>query len=436
MMNADAARVSASIGRHLLVVGLVAIVLVGGVGGWAMATSLASAVVASGQFVVASYVKTVQHSSVGIVGEILVHEGQRVAAGDVLMRLDATQTRAGLAIVTKRLNELAIRQARLEAERDDLPEIVFPPEVEGLIDDADVVAAMRNERNLFAFRRKARDGKKDQLLERVAQYENEISGLKAQATAYERGLGVLESELAGLRGLREKELVTIQRLNALDREAATLGGQHGEVLANQARAAGQIAETQLQILQIDYDYKSEVSTDLREVQAQTGEYIERRVAAEDDLNRIDIIAPQTGIVHQLAVHTVGGVISPGEPIMQIVPESDQLVLEARIAPQDIDQLSVGQNAILRLSAFNQRTTPELTGTISRIGADLTKDQVTGLAYYVVRIAVSPEEVTQLEDLVLVPGMPAEAFIQTGERTMISYLVKPLSDQISRALKEE
>jgi len=436
MADRSSSPAARSIRRHLAAAGLAAVLLVGGAGSWAAVTDLAGAVVASGRFVVDSHVKTVQHPTGGIVGEIPVREGQRVGAGAVLVRLDATQTRANLAIVTKRLDELAARRARLSAERDDLAAIDFPPQLTERADDPDVAQALHSERALFAFRRQARESRKSQLEERIVQLNMEIAGLKAQEEAYARALAVLEQEIADLRGLRQKGLVSVQRLNALDREAATLGGERGEAMAGQAQAAGRIAETRLQILQIDQDLKSEVAKELREIEAQIGEFVERRVAAEDQLRRIDIPAPQAGIVHQLAVHTVGGVISPADVIMQIVPEDDQLAVEVEIAPQDIDQIALGQKAVLRLSAFNQRTTPELNGKVSRIAANLTQDQRTGLSFYVVRVALPAAERARLGGLALVPGMPAEAFIETGRRTALSYLLKPLGDQLSRAFREE
>ncbi|HXV30446.1 MAG TPA: HlyD family type I secretion periplasmic adaptor subunit [Sinorhizobium sp.] len=432
----DSAAISASLRRHVIASVLACLVLVAGVGGWAAATTLSGAVVAAGSFVVDSYVKKVQHPTGGVVGELLVEEGRKVEAGDVVIRLDATQTRANLAIVSKRLVELLARLARLEAERDDLEQIVFPEALIARTGEPDVAAAVTSEQRLFAFRQESRSGKKAQLRERIDQYENEIAGLKAQEAAFDRGLAVLDAEIASLRMLRDKGIVSVQRLNALDREAATLGGDRGEAIARQAAAAGRIAEAKLQILQIDSDIKTEVGRELREVQAQIGEFVERKVAAEDQLKRIDIVAPQAGFVHQLTAHTVGGVISPADVIMQIVPDSEKLALEARIAPKDIDQIQLGQKAIVRLSAFNQRTTPELNGEVSRIAADLTTDERTGLSYYIVRITITPDELDRLDGLLLVPGMPAEAFIQTGERTALSYLVKPLSDQINRAFREE
>lgn len=425
-----------SICNHLIAAFVVSAVLVGGVGMWAGTANLNGAVVSHGTFVVDSYVKKVQHPAGGVVGEILVKDGEKVAAGDVLLRLDATFTRANLAIVTKRLDQITARLARLEAERDDKQEIEFPPSLVARQGDPDVAAALYSEERLFAFRRESREGRKAQLRERIAQFEHEIEGLKAQEQAFARGLKVLESEIAALRPLFDQGFVNTQRLNSLETQAATFGGELGEKIAYRAQAAGRISETKLQILSVDQDLKAEVGQELREIQAQISEFVERKVAAEEELRRIDILAPQGGIVHQLSVHTVGGVIAPADVIMSLVPESEELALEVQINPQDIDQVMLAQKAVLRMSAFNLRITPELNGYVSRIAADLTMDERTGISWYLVRIAVAPEELTMLGDLTLVPGMPAEALIQTGERTALSYLVKPLSDQINRAFREE
>lgn len=436
MPGHDMTTVSRSICSHLTA-GLAAVaVLIGGVGGWAATTELAGAVVASGHFVVDSYVKKVQHPKGGVVGELLVQEGKAVKAGDVLLRLDATQTRANLAIVTKRLYELEARLARLEAERDDRPAIDFPSSLLDNIADTTVAAAVRSETRLFEFRRDSRNARKAQLGERILQYEYEIEGLKAQETAYAGGLKVLLSEIASQEMLHNKGAVSVQRLNSLKTQAATYDGERGEKVAYQAQTQGKITETRLQILSIDQDMKTEVGRELREIQGQLGEYIERKVAAEDELKRIDILAPQAGTVHQLTVHTVGGVINPAETIMLIVPQGDDLALEVRIAPRDIDQIQLGHRAMLRLLAFNQRTTSELAGTVSRIAADLTTDEKTGLSFYLVRIIIPHDEFAKLDGLPLVPGMPAEALIETSARTALSYLVKPLSDQINRAFREE
>ncbi|MES5097995.1 HlyD family type I secretion periplasmic adaptor subunit [Agrobacterium sp. BA1120] len=436
MSNIKAFDVSRSIRAHLLAGVVMGVVLVGGAGAWASVTSLSGAVVAPGHFVVDSYVKKVQHPTGGVVGEILVRDGDVVKAGDVVMRLDATQTRANLAIVTKRLDELTARLSRLEAERDDMEQISYPSELLARRGDPDVASAILSETRLFEFRKESRQGKKAQLLERIAQSHYEIEGLKAQETAYAQGIDVLKKEIASLSSLREQGVVSDQRLNSLKTQIATFGGERGEKIAYQAQVGGRIAETQLQILQVDQDLKSEVGRELREVQAQIGEYVERKISAEDSLKRIDIIAPQSGTVHQLMVHTVGGVISPAEDIMSIVPEGDELVLEVQIAPKDIDQISIGHEAVLRMSAFSQRTTPQLNARVTRIAPDLATNERTGASYYVVRLTVAEPELARLKDLTLVPGMPAEAMIKTQDRTALSYLMKPLSDQINRAFREE
>ena len=237
-----------------------------------------------------------------------------------------------------------------------------------------------------------------------------------------------------MRDLWRKNLVQIQRVTALERDAARLEGERGQLIAATAQSKGKISEIELQIIQIDQDLRSEVAKELREVQAKIAELVERKVAAEDQLKRIDIRAPQDGLVHQLAVHTVGGVITPGEAMMLIVPEADNLTVEAKLNPQDIDQVQPGQKAVLRFSTFNQRTTPELNGTVIRVSADLTTDQRSGVSYYTVRISIPEAEVARLGGLKLLPGMPLEAFIQTGERTVLSYLMKPMTDQIARAFR--
>jgi len=247
----------------------------------------------------------------------------------------------------------------------------------------------------------------------------------------------IQRELEGARELWSKNLMPISKLTTLEREGARLEGERARLTAAIAASKGKISEILLQIMQIDRDASSEIGKELREVEAKIGESVERKITAEDQMKRIEIRAPQDGIVHQTSVHTVGGVIpAGGEPLMLIVPLSDKLVAEVKVLPQDIDQLWQGQTASLRFPAFNQRTTPEINGLVSRVSADITIDQRTGQNYYTARIAVSTNELAKLGDVKLVPGMPVEAFIKTGDRRVISYLVKPLHDQITRAFREK
>jgi len=428
-------KASRSIGKHITVGSTAFFLLFGIIGGWAATTEIAGSVIASGYLVVDSNVKKVQHPTGGILGELHVRNGDNVKSGDLLARLDETITRANLAIVVKGLDELAARQARLEAERDGAEAISFPSELTGRAGHSDIDRIVIGERKLFEFRRIARQGQISQLRERIVQLKQEIAGLSGQAEAKQEEIALIERELEGVRELWHKKLIPLAKLTALEREAARLKGERSQLIASVAQAKGKISEIELQIIQVDQDLRSEVSKELREIQGKTAELVERKVAAEDQLKRIDIRAPQDGIVHQLAVHTIGGVINASEPLMLIVPVADQLMVDVKVPPQDIDQIAIGQPAVLRFAAFNQRTTPEINGVVKRIAADITQDQKTGAAYYDVRIAMPPDEVARLNGLKLVPGMPVEGFIKTHDRSVISYLLKPLSDQIEKAFRE-
>lgn len=424
-----------SIRRHLLAAGLAAFMLVGGVGGWAATTELSGAVIAPGVLVVETNIKKVQHPTGGIVGELRVQDGDHVRAGDVVIRLDPVQTQATLSIATKTLDELGARQARLEAERDDAASVTFPAELLARQAEPEVASAVKGEQRVFELRTAARAGQKSQLGERIAQLRQEIDGIGGQIQSKASEIGLIKSELDGVRTLWKRNLVPIDRVTAIEREAVRLEGERGSLVAMQAQTRGKITETELQIIQIDQDLRSEVARELGEVRSKVTELAERKIAGEDQLRRIDIRSPQNGIVHQLAVHTVGGVVPAGDALMLIVPDNDALDVEAKIAPQDIDQLHIGQRAVMRFSAFDQRTTPEIDGTLSRISADITSDQRTGGSFYTVRIAVAPAELARLGPLKLVPGMPVEVFLQTSPRTVLSFLTKPLHDQVSKAFRE-
>ncbi len=425
-----------SIRRHLAVAIGLSVALVFGVGGWAVFTDISAAVIAPGQLVVETDVKKVQHPTGGVVGQLLAREGQRVAAGDVLIRLDETQTRANLDIVLKAMDELSARRARDEAERDGLKTIAFPPDLVSRIDtDPTVARLIDGESRLFAARVAGREGQKAQLRERIDQLRQEIDGLTKQAAAKDREIGLIGHELTGVRDLYAKNLVPLSRVTALERDAARLEGERGQLIASTASARGKVAETELQILQIDGEMRTETGKDLAEIRGKWSELREKRVAAEDQLKRVELRAPQDGFVHQMSVHTIGGLVVPSEPAMLIVPASDQLLVEVRVQPQDIDNVRVGQKAVLRFPAFNTRTTPEIDGEVVRVSADVTQDVKTGQSYYTARIRIREDQKQRLAGLRLVPGMPVESFTQIGERSVLSYLTKPLTDQIAKAWRE-
>jgi HlyD family secretion protein len=425
-----------SIRLHLVVGLAVVVVLAGGLGGWASTAEISGALIAQGSIVVDSNVKKVQHPTGGVVGEVRVKDGDTVKAGDVLVRLDDTVTRASLAIVTKGLNGLYARAARLEAERVGADKITFPQSLIDQAGDPEVKAVIDGETKLFEVRGAARVGQKAQLRQRIDQLQEELAGLSAQETAKTQEIELIQKELAGVKELYDKKLVQLSRLTQLERDAARLDGDRGQLIASAAQTKGKITETELQIIQVDKDLTTEVSKDLRETNDKIGEFVERKVTAEDQLRRVDIRAPQDGMVLQSTVHTVGGVITAGDAIMLIVPQTDNLSVEARVNPQDIDQVQIGQKTLLRFSAFNQRTTPELNGIVSRVSPDTTTDQRTGQAYYTIRVSMPPGEIARLGDVHLIPGMPVECFVQTGDRTMLSYLAKPLHDQLMRAFREK
>jgi HlyD family secretion protein len=411
--------------------------LVFGLGGWAATTELSGAVIASGQLVVESDVKKVQHPTGGVIAEIDVKEGDRVEAGQVVARLDQTQTRANLGVISGSLNELLARQARDEAERDGAAEVIFPDELAARADDQAVAHVLAGEKRLFDLERTSHSGQQQQLRQRVSQLQEKINGIGEQIASKRKEIVLIHQELDGVADLWKKNLIQIDRLISLQRESARTEGELGQLSASIAETKEKITETELQILQIDRDLQAEVGKDLGEIRAKISELRERRIAADDQLRRVDIRAPQAGFVHQLTVHTIGGVVGPqGEPLMLIVPDGDDLRVEARIQPNDIDQVRLGQKAVLRFTAFNARTTPELNGEVSLVGADVNQDAKSGANFYVVRIALRQDEIDKLGAAKLVPGMPVEVFIQTNPRTVISYLTRPVRDQIARAFREK
>lgn len=409
----------------------------GGSLAWGTIAPLEGAVIAPGVVIVESNVSKVQHAVGGVVGAILVKEGQRVSAGDILLKLDETATRANLQIVVNEITTARARIARLAAERDGAKQIVMPPDlVARAARDKDVKQALESENTLFEARDRTRRGQRAQYQEQISQLKQEIVGNEAQYAAAAEQVKVAELELSDMRGLLAKNLVSRPRVTTLEREVARIRGTLGELSAKVAQVRAKISEIELLILQVDRTLETEVAREIRENETKLNELTERFATAEDQLRRIDLRAPRDGLVHQLQMHTIGGVIAPGAVVMSIVPEREQLVIEAKVNPMDIDQLVPEQPTRIRFSAFSSRTTPELNGTVYRIGADLTRDERTGKDFYTIGIRVPDSELAKLGKLKLVPGMPTESFIKTSERTIASFLMRPVLEHMNRAFRED
>jgi HlyD family secretion protein len=410
---------------------------IGGTVAWGMIAPLEGAVIAPGTIVVENNITRVQHLNGGVVGEILVREGQRVVAGDVLVRLDETATRSAQQIVVNEMTAVRARLSRLRAERDQHNALNMPQDLRNrAMSEPLVRQALDSELSLFEARARTRRGQRGQYEEQIAQVRQEMTGTAAQFDSFRRQLEIADVELSDMRGLLAKGLIQRPRVTQLEREVARIRGTLGELTARTAQLRARITETELLILQVDQTLETEVAREIRENETKLNELGERLTAADDQLRRIDLRAPREGIIHQLQVHTVGGVIQAGAVIMNIVPERETLVIEARVSPNDIDQLYADQRARVRLTAFNTRTTPELQGHVYRIAADLTRDDRSNISYYTVGIRIGDDERAKLGNLRLIPGMPAESFIKTSERTIASFLVRPLLEHMNRAFREE
>jgi HlyD family secretion protein len=425
--------------RRQVATGIAVIAVLGGSAtAWASLAKLESAVVAQGVVVVEGSVKKVQHPTGGVVGKLLVKEGQRVNAGDLLISLDDTATRAQLAIVDNDLTAFTIRHARLIAERDDSAAMEVPKAMAlALKTDANIRKIIESERRLLETRRTSRLGQKGQLSERIDQLKLEIVGTQEQLDAASKTLKLATNEFKVQQDLLARGLTQTQRVTALEREVTRTVGQIGELTARISQLKGKITETQLQISQVDRDTATEVQKDMREAETKITELSERRIGALDVLNRVDIRAPSTGAVNQLAANTLGGVVTPQDVLMIIVPDSNRLEVEVQLNPQDIDQIGPGLPARVRFTAFNRNTTPEIQATLYRVGADRTKEQQTGRPYFSGGVSFTSEQLAALGGTnQLVAGMPAEVYVKTGERTFGSYLFKSMSDFFKRALKEK
>jgi HlyD family type I secretion membrane fusion protein len=396
---------------------------------------LSSAVVAFGDVSVDSKVKKIAHPAGGVISAIYVRDGDRVRAGQLLMKFDSKVSGVTAQSAGKSLDQLLATQARLTAERDGAGSISFPAELLGAhTPSAD--RAMAEERQVFALRRAERDGQQRQLEEKITQVQQLIVGYRVQITTAQQELTLIQPELEGLRQLYATKFTTLNRLNELERTAVTLKGSVASLNAQIEQANAQLAELRQQILQLSQNARSEAGTGLADAGLRVSEQRAHQADAADVLDRSEIRAPQSGIVDKLAFSTVGGVVPPAQTILELVPDHDLLTIEAKVSPSDIDQVQPGQRAELRFTAFNVRTTPEILATVRRVSPERQTDERTGTSYYMALIDIPAGQLKRLGSLKLVPGMPVEAYIQTGRRSMLSYLVKPASDQLARSFRQD
>ncbi|MER8917838.1 HlyD family type I secretion periplasmic adaptor subunit [Mesorhizobium sp. M0761] len=423
------------IGANLILGAAVTFMLLAGGGLWLGLTKIAGAVIAPATVVIESNIKKVQHLTGGTIGGIFAQDGDHVRAGDVMARLDDTLTRANLQIISKDLDRATVRLVRLEAERQGLSEMQLPFSLQARMGEPELAALVNGERTLFDSRATALKGQKAQLQSRSKQLERQVEGLKAQQTAEEQSVVLLDGDLVDVQALFTKKLVSKERLSNIRLDATRAHGESGRLAAAVAEAQARISETELQILQLDEQRRSDVTSELRETEAKQTELSERKVVAQDELAKTTIRAPQSGTVQESSIHTIGGVIAAGEVLMMIVPDTGNLVVDALIAPSRIDDVRPGQRVSIRFPAFDAGTTPACQGSVKRISADLIKDQQRQLSYFSARINVEDKSTCLTDAKVLKPGMPAEVHISTDEHSVWSYLLKPLTDQMSRAFRE-
>ncbi|WP_170391473.1 HlyD family type I secretion periplasmic adaptor subunit [Ruegeria arenilitoris] len=411
-------------------------ILVGGLGVWSVRTHLAGAIVTQAVVEVQSNRQVVEHPDGGVVGDILVRDGDRVEQGDLLLRFDDTFLKSEKVIVESQLFELLARKVRLEAERDG-------EDANALSDRMQKLAAAElidpelidGQTRLYSARLETLSKKIDQLGKQRVQIESEIDGTKAQLVALRRQLELIGNELEDQQNLLTRGLTQASRVSALQREEASLTGEIGRLEAAVARLNGQIATTELQVVELAAARREEAIAELRQVQSEVVELAQRRLSLNERLARLDIRAPVSGTVFGSQVFAVQSVVQPAEPMMYVVPQNTPLVVAARVGAIHVDQLHVGQPVALRFPAFNQRETPEIEGRVINVSADTLKDEQTGFTYYRADVVPVESELERLNGQVLLPGMPVEALIKTDERTPFSYLVKPMADYFNRSFRE-
>ena len=410
--------------------------LVGGVGAWSVGTEIAGAVVAPGTIQLESNRQVVQHPEGGVVGAILATDGDVVEAGDVLVRFDDTLLSSELAIVEGQLHEIEARVAMLEAERDGKAAVTFPPELLARGEESPEIAAqLASQRDLFAAQTASDARALEQIAEQQAQIEDVIEGTKAQLEGMRIQQDLVAEERADAETLLEKGLIQLSRVLSLRREDARLIGEIGRLESEIARSRGQIAALEIEKLKLVTARREEAISSLRDIQFQQIELRERALSLRERLGRMEVRAPVSGVVYGSRVFALKSVIQPAETLMFIIPQDQPLVIASRVDATQVDQVFVGQPAVLRFSAFDQRTTPELAGKVVGISADVLTDEATGYSYYRAEVLPDEGEMERLGDIALLPGMPVETFLNTGERTPLSYLTKPLTDYFTRAFRE-
>ncbi|PID36422.1 MAG: RTX toxin [Rhodobacterales bacterium] len=414
------------------------LLLIGGFGAWGFLTEISGAIVAPGAIELEENRQAVQHPDGGVVSEILVRDGDLVAAGDVLIRLDPVRLESERVILESQLFDLTARRARLEAERDEAAEIHFPPELlDAANRDPDVAEILESNRKLFAQRRETLEASVEQLRKRTAQITSQIEGIQAQITALTRQVELVTIERNDLQSLLEKGLAQASRVSALERELARLNGLIGEAIANKAQASGRITEIEIEILKQRAALREDAIATLSAQEGKELELAERLRAVTSRLERLDIRAPVSGMVHAMSVLGEKAVIGSAEPVMYLVPQDRPLRIAVQVDPIHVDQVAIGQQVMLRFAAFDSRQTPELYGTVRTISPDALVNQTTGQSYYRARIELSEGETAKLpEGAVLIPGMPVEVYLQTKDRTPIAFLTKPLADYFARAFRED
>lgn len=407
-----------------------------GLGGWAAFAPLNSAAIAQAVIKVEGNRKSVQHLEGGIIRELRVREGDRVEAGQVVILLDDSQTRAAVDVLAKQFAELTAQEARLHAERDDTPLITFPQDLLTRRMDTEVASIIDGQTNLFKSRRASLLGQIDVFRKRIAQTREQIAGYEGQRDSYRRQLESMRDENKGLIDLFKQGYVPRQRMLELERSAAGLEGQIADASANIVRSRQLIEELNVQILQTQSDRMAQVANDLRDVQVRLLEIGPKLQAARETLKRAEIRSPYSGQVIGLSVFSVGGVIAPGEKIMDVVPEKGGLIVEATVSPDDVKDVHSGMRAEVHLTAYKQRAIPIIHGTVGQVSADRLIDAKTGTGYYLAQVKVDEKELAELKHVRLSPGMPAMVMIPTGERTALDYLLRPLTESISKSFREK